>query len=109
MATLIAATVLAGAAAAAAIALAPAALADRGDRGGNSSADSSSRGSVDRDPHKATPAQRGGAGAGPARNQLSPNFAANLPPGWKNEALWAGPGGSNPFGKGPKPPVVALD
>ena len=28
--------------------------------------------------------------------------------GWKNDAQWARPG-SNPFGKGPKPPMVALD
>ncbi|MCB1263917.1 hypothetical protein [Mycolicibacterium sp.] len=36
------------------------------------------------------------------------NAAASVPQGWKNDAQWARPG-SNPFGKGPKPPMVALD
>ncbi len=31
------------------------------------------------------------------------------PKGWTNEAQWARPGGANPFGSLPKPPVFALD
>ena len=38
----------------------------------------------------------------------SRNSSANIPQGWKNDARWAQPG-SNPFGSGPKPPLVALD
>lgn len=38
----------------------------------------------------------------------SRNGAANVPQGWKNDARWAQQG-SNPFGSGPKPPIVALD
>ena len=38
----------------------------------------------------------------------SRNSSANVPQGWKNDARWAQPG-SNPFGSGPKPPLVALD
>lgn len=35
----------------------------------------------------------------------------DAPRGWSNEAQWArpGPGGSNPFGSLPKPPIFALD
>ena len=98
MATFIAATALAGAAAAAAIAFAPAALADRSSRGDSDSASSSQ---VDRGPHKATPAQRGGSVS------KDWNFAG-LPKGWTNEAQWARPG-MQPFGTGPKPPPLALD
>ncbi|MCB1288534.1 MAG: hypothetical protein KDB47_12730 [Mycobacterium sp.] len=38
----------------------------------------------------------------------SRNASANIPQGWKNDAQWAQPG-SNPFGSGPMPPLVALD
>lgn len=45
-----------------------------------------------------------------APNQLSTDFTSDdLPKGWTNEAQWARPGASNPFGSGPKPPVLALD
>lgn len=48
--------------------------------------------------------------AGGAPNQLSTDFTSDdLPKGWTNEAQWARPGASNPFGLGPKPPVLALD
>ena len=102
MPALIAATVLAGAAAAAAIALAPVALADRGDRGVKSEESSQS---IDRGPHKATPAQRGGVGN--IVGNRAPDYS-NLPKQWTNEAMWARPG-QNPFGAGPKPPGLALD
>ena len=47
---------------------------------------------------------------GSAPNPLSTDFTSgDLPKGWTNEAQWARPGASNPFGLGPKPPVLALD
>lgn len=50
------------------------------------------------------------SGAEGAPNPLSTDFTSDdLPKGWTNEALWARPGASNPFGLGPKPPVLALD
>ena len=60
---------------------------------------------VDRDPHKATPAQRGGVGN--TVGNRAPDYS-NLPKGWTNEAMWARPG-QNTFGSGPKPPGLALD
>ena len=33
----------------------------------------------------------------------------DAPEGWTNEAQWARPGASNPFGTFPKPPVFAMD
>ena len=33
----------------------------------------------------------------------------NAPKGWTNEAQWARPGASNPFGSLPKPPIFAMD
>lgn len=50
----------------------------------------------------------GCARPGLAQNPLSPEFSAQLPKGWTNEAQFARPG-VNPFGAGPKPPVLALD
>lgn len=44
----------------------------------------------------------------PAQNPLSTDFSAGLPKGWTNEAQFARPG-TNPFGAGPKPPILALD
>lgn len=90
---LITPAVLAGALAAAAIALAPMASAE--DRRG---------GGCDKGRGCSAPAQ-----PAPKKNPLSSDFTADLPKGWTNEALWARPGGSNPFGKGPKPPILALD
>ena len=99
--------VLLAGAIAAAISLAPVAAADPGpdDTPGSSSsvrADASSPSAA---------GARAGSDGTPANNgQLSSDFASDdVPTGWKNEALWARPGGSNPFGAGPKPPVLALD
>ena len=44
---------------------------------------------------------------GGAPNPLDSDFAG-LPQGWTNEAQFAKPG-NNPFGAGPKPPILALD
>lgn len=33
----------------------------------------------------------------------------DAPKGWTNEAQWARPGASNPFGDLPKPPIFAMD
>lgn len=81
--SLLAPALLAGAAAAA-IAFAPAAAADDDDR----------------------PAR-------PDRSDRSTSQSSDkwksAPKGWTNEAQWAKPGASNPFGTLPKPPVFALD
>ena len=34
---------------------------------------------------------------------------SDAPKGWTNEAQWARPGASNPFGTLPKPPIFAMD
>ena len=88
--TLIAPAVLA-AAAAAAIAFAPAAMADDADDLGNPG----------RVQQKTTQEVKK---ASPQREAWS-----DAPKGWTNEAQWARPGASNPFGSLPKPPVFALD
>jgi hypothetical protein len=92
--------VLAGAVATA-IGTAPVAVADVGD-----SATGSSEGAVVTE-------------LGPNATKFNPRTAPNtattdygssqIPQGWRNDALWARPGGSNPFGSGARPPVVALD
>jgi hypothetical protein len=41
-------------------------------------------------------------------NTTSDYSSSQIPQGWRNDALWARPG-SNPFGTGTRPPVVALD
>jgi hypothetical protein len=79
--SLLAPAVLAAAAAAAAIAFAPAAAADR---------DNDSK-----------PGPRGTSQQQDAWN--------DAPKGWTNEAQWARPGASNPFGPLPKPPVFGMD
>ena len=91
--TLIAPAVLA-AAAAAAIAFAPAALADDVD-----DLKSPGRGQqkTTQEVVKVSPQQQ---------QQKAWNSA---PKGWTNEAQWARPGASNPFGTLPKPPVFAMD
>ncbi|MCW1958414.1 MAG: hypothetical protein KIH64_007685 [Mycobacterium sp.] len=99
---LITSTVLAGAFAAA-IALAPGAAADDTDgvSGRDTGRSSSQAAGTDRNgPYRPGPVRK------PARPEV-----ANSIPGWANEALWArpGPGGSNPFGSLPKPPIFALD
>lgn len=98
--------VLLAGAIASAIALAPAAAADPGpdDTAGSSSVSASDSRS----------AAAAGASPGRTRNssdrgQLSTDFTDDLPKGWTNEAQWARPGATNPFGSGPKPPVLALD
>ena len=83
-------------AAAAAVALAPTAGADRPGCDGSGCSD----------PGPAPDPQRGAA---PGRDGY---FTPSLQKGWTNEAQWArpdAPAGSNPFGKGPRPPVIALD
>lgn len=98
MAAFLVSATLAGAVAAA-IALAPNAFAEdsRSDGCRGSGCSKSA-------PAKAAPVPRAG------KNPLNTDFSANLPQGWKNEALWAGPGKkSGPLGPGPRPPVVALD
>ena len=97
MASLLTAALLAGAAAAA-IALAPTA--------GAEAPPSPCRGAA------CTDTGPGPAGSkGPKQNPLRTDFSPDLPKGWTNEAQWArpGPAGSNPFGSGPRPPVVAMD
>ena len=76
--------VLAAAAAAAAIAFAPAAAAE------------------DRDE-----ASKPGPKRGTTTSQTESWNSA--PKGWTNEAQWARPGASNPFGSLPKPPIFAMD
>lgn len=58
----------------------------------------------------------GGPGRGQQKTaqdvvKVSPQEKAwnDAPKGWTNEAQWARPGASNPFGTLPKPPVFALD
>ena len=98
--------VLLAGAIAAAISLAPAATADPGadDTADTSvsSSDSRSASAVD---------ARSGSTRNPAgNNQLTTDYTSDdLPTGWTNEAQWARPGAANPFGLGPKPPVLALD
>ena len=98
MTSLFVTAVLAGAVAAA-IAVAPTAGADSPSDG--------CRGSGCSEPRPASPGQKGGS----AKNPLSSDFAADIPTGWKNDAQWAKPrpGGPNPFGSGPRPPVFAMD
>ena len=99
--------VLLAGAIAAAISLAPVAAADPRPDG---TPDSSSSVRVDADEPSAAGARAGSAGTPSDMDQLSSDFASDdVPTGWKNEALWARPGGSNPFGAGPKPPVLAMD
>lgn len=99
--TFLTSTVLAGAFAVA-IGLAPAAAAEEADE---VSKRDTGRGSS----QQAAGTDRGGPyRPGPARKPSRPD-ATNAVPGWANEALWARPGGSNPFGTLPKPPAFALD
>ena len=95
MASLLTAALLAGAAAAA-IALAPTA--------GAEAPPSPCRGAACTETGPAGP-------KGPKQNPLRTDFSPDLPKGWTNEAQWArpGPAGSNPFGAGPRPPVLAMD
>ena len=96
MASLFTAALLAGAAAAA-IALAPTATADAPSK--------PCRGTACTSPDPVTKKP------GTVNNPLDTSFSANLPKGWTNDAQWArpGPAGSNPFGAGPRPPVLALN
>ena len=102
--SLTASALLAGAVATA-IALAPTAAADTpsgdSDRGTNSVSK----------PGAVKPVNPVKPGARP--NPLTRDFnSAQIPQGWKNDAIWArpAPGTSDTtFGKGPKPPVLALD
>ncbi|HPX35355.1 MAG TPA: hypothetical protein PLH92_01060 [Mycobacterium sp.] len=77
--------VLAGALAAAAIALAPAAAADNPSRG----------------------CAKGASCSQPVAPQKSAK-QTDVPKGWSNEAQFSRPG-VNPFGAGPKPPLLALE
>ena len=96
--SLTASALLAGAMAAA-IALAPTAAADTP--------------SVDNDRGSGASSNAGPVKPGARQNQLTRDFnSAQIPQGWKNDAIWArpAPGTSDTtFGKGPKPPVLALD
>jgi len=88
---------------AAAIATAPVAGADLGDSATGSSEDAVV---TDRGPNAAKPNPR------PAPNSATTDYGSSqIPQGWRNDALWARPGtpGSNPFGSGTRPPVIALD
>lgn len=102
---------------AAAIALAPNAVADDSD---DLSRPGGARGSSQQDTAKEAGPGRGSAALnaakqaprpGPGRAPSQRGAATDVPKGWTNEALWAqpGPGGSNPFGTLPKPPIFALD
>lgn len=79
---------------AAAVAFAPVAMADEGPD------------TVSRGPNAAEVKKRPGPNAG--TNDYS---SRQIPQGWRNDAVWGNPSkpGSNPFGKGPRPPVIALD
>jgi hypothetical protein len=99
--------VLAGAIAAA-IALAPVAGAEPGDSATGDSATGSSENaaSAQRGPNAAKVSPR------PGPNSATTDYSSSqIPQGWRNDALWARPGtpGSNPFGSGKRPPVIALD
>jgi hypothetical protein len=100
--------VLAGAVAVA-IAVAPVAGADAADSlsASEAVADSAGQGSVRQGP-KAVPAKPGRSVPNSATSDYS---SSQIPQGWRNDALWARPGtpGSNPFGAGKRPPVIALD
>lgn len=88
-------TVLLAGAVASAIALAPVAGADPRPGGCDTASECS---------------RAGGGAPNRAPNQLTTDYTSgNLPKGWTNEAQWARPGASNPFGLGPKPPVLAMD
>ncbi len=97
--------VLAGAVAVA-IAVAPVAGADAADSlsGSEAVADSAGQGSV----RQGVPAKPGRSVPNSATSDYS---SSQIPQGWRNDALWARPGtpGSNPFGSGKRPPVIALD
>ena len=98
--------VLIAGAIATAIALAPAATADPGP---DDTADTSVSATDSRSTSAA--GARSGSNRNPtSNNQLTTDYTSDdLPEGWTNEAQWARPGASNPFGLGPKPPVLALD
>lgn len=88
---------------AAAIALAPLAGADTKEPAADSAAGSAS---TQRGPDAAKVKPR------PAPNSATSDYSSSqIPQGWRNDALWARPGtpGSNPFGSGKRPPVIALD
>jgi len=91
--SLLAPAVLAAAAAAAAIAVAPAAAAD-------------TYGSTSIKERPGTVAPQANIPHMPFGPQEAWNDA---PEGWTNEAQWARPGASNPFGTFPKPPIFAMD
>ena len=102
LASLLASAVLAAAAAAAAIALAPAAAADTY---GITSI-------KERPGTVAPPANMPHMpfnGVGPRGTSQGQDAWNDAPKGWTNEAQWARPGASNPFGTFPKPPVFAMD
>lgn len=94
--------VLAAAAAAAAIAFAPAAAAD-------------TYGSTSIKERPGTTAPQANMphmpfiGMGPRGSSEQQEAWNDAPKGWTNEAQWARPGVSNPFGTSPKPPVFAMD
>lgn len=58
-------------------------------------------------------AKPGAVKPGARQNPLTRDFnSAQIPQGWKNDAIWARPApgtADTTFGKGPKPPVLALD
>ena len=85
---------------AAAIALAPLAGADTRD----AAPDSASSESTQRGTNAFSPKQRS------APNGATSDYGSSqIPQGWRNDAVWARPGASNPFGTGKRPPVIALD
>ncbi|MEI6251543.1 MAG: hypothetical protein WCP30_01920 [Mycobacteriaceae bacterium] len=100
--SLLAPAVLAGAVAAA-IVLAPMASADSKDSATDPVAGAES---TQRGPNAAKVKPRS-----VPNNATSDYSSSQIPQGWRNDALWARPGtpGSNPFGAGKRPPVIALD
>lgn len=110
--SLTASALLAGAAAAA-VALAPTAAADTpSDSDDRGSGSSSSVGAVKPNVGAVKP-NVGAVKPGARQNPLTRDFnSAEIPQGWKNDAIWARPAPGTTdttFGKGPKPPVLALD
>ena len=99
MAFSLTASALIAGAVATAIALAPTAAADTP--------------SADNDRGSGSVVKPGAVKPGARQNPLTRDFnSAQIPQGWKNDAIWArpAPGTSDTtFGRGPKPPVLALD
>ena len=110
--SLTASALLAGAVATA-IALAPTAAADTPSGDSDRGTNSVSKPGAFKPVNPVKPGASNPVKPGARPNPLTRDFnSAQIPQGWKNDAIWArpAPGTSDTtFGKGPKPPVLALD